>query len=174
MKLSELKNYLYRAPDSGVVFSLPDGRVIPAHFHVTEVGHVTKRFIDCGGTTRTAEACVLQTWVGSNQDDGHRLTAGRLAKILGLSHAILPSHELSVEVEHEDPFVSQFPIDEIVQRGPDLLIKLGLKHTDCLAKERCGVTDRSGNKEGDDDFAMADQVDAPCCSGGASGGKCCG
>ena len=172
MNLSELKNYLHRAPDSSVTLSLPDGRVIPAHFHVTEVGHVTKRFVDCGGTVRESEACVLQTWVGSPRDDGHRLTAGRLGKILGLSSAILPSDELSVEVEYEDPVVSQFTIDTIAQHGPELLIRLGLKHTDCLAKEQCGTTAIGRNLDVDD-LSVAEPAEAACCSGG-SGGKCCG
>ena len=29
-----------------------DGIEVPAHFHVTEVGLITKHFIDCGGVVR--------------------------------------------------------------------------------------------------------------------------
>jgi predicted transcriptional regulator len=32
-----------------VTFQLPDGTTVPEHFHVTEVGLITKNFIDCGG-----------------------------------------------------------------------------------------------------------------------------
>jgi len=31
-------------------FKLPEGTYLPAHFHMTEVGLVTKHFVDCGGT----------------------------------------------------------------------------------------------------------------------------
>jgi len=31
---------------------LENGTMVPEHFHVTEVGVVTKHFIDCGGTVR--------------------------------------------------------------------------------------------------------------------------
>ena len=49
MKLRDLKATLTLHPDALPRFILPDGDQIPAHYHITEVGHVTKRFIDCGG-----------------------------------------------------------------------------------------------------------------------------
>ena len=50
MKLHELKSILESQPDKFPRFILPDGDQVPAHFHLTEVGHVAKNFIDCGGT----------------------------------------------------------------------------------------------------------------------------
>jgi hypothetical protein len=47
MKLSEFKKQLSTVTDLN--FVLPNG-VVPQHFHVTEVGQITKNFIDCGGT----------------------------------------------------------------------------------------------------------------------------
>ncbi len=65
MKLSALKSILGQQPDAMPRFILPDGDQIPAHFHITEVGHVAKRFIDCGGKLHeTAHTCLLQTHVG--------------------------------------------------------------------------------------------------------------
>src|SRR5712691_5890617 len=74
MKLNELTALLRAHSDSIPRFILPDGEAIPAHFHVTEVGHVAKKFVDCGGTFRDSEACVLQTYVAG--DFAHRLTSG--------------------------------------------------------------------------------------------------
>ena len=51
MKLSEIKKHLASA--EAVNFALPSGEYVPEHFHVTEVGLVTKHFIDCGGVERT-------------------------------------------------------------------------------------------------------------------------
>ena len=51
MKLSEIKRQLPALQT--VNFQLEDGSLVPEHFHVTEVGVVTKNFIDCGGTVRT-------------------------------------------------------------------------------------------------------------------------
>ncbi|MFN3590302.1 MAG: DUF6428 family protein, partial [Spirosomataceae bacterium] len=50
MKLSEIKAHLSTLEN--VEFQLPSGTFVPEHFHVTEVGLVTKHFIDCGGTER--------------------------------------------------------------------------------------------------------------------------
>ena len=47
MKLSEIKQHLQNLKT--IAFQLPNGDLVPAHFHVTEVGQISKRFIDCGG-----------------------------------------------------------------------------------------------------------------------------
>ena len=53
MRLNEIKSIL--AKSEKIEFALPDGTLVPSHFHVTEVGKVTKHFIDCGGTVRNEE-----------------------------------------------------------------------------------------------------------------------
>jgi len=116
-------------------FLLPDGGYIPVHAHVTEVGRVDRRFVDCGGTVRTSAACVLQTWVADDTD--HRLLAGKLADIIGKAAPLLQSDALPVEIEYEDFLVSQFPVAGIVEDARALTFALVSKHTDCLAKEIC-------------------------------------
>lgn len=160
MNLTKLKTALRAHPELNVTIALPDGRLVPAHFHVTEVGHVAKKFVDCGGTFRASESCVLQTHFGSSKDDGHRLTAGKLAKILDLAKSILPSGELTVEVEYEEGVISQFPLTETSIKGAALTLQLGLKHTDCLAKAKCGVADESASE-------------AACCATGPGSKACC-
>lgn len=169
MKLSEFKTQLGAHPAAHVVLALPAGGIVPRHYHVTEVGHVAKKFVDCGGKFRAAEGCVLQTWIAGERDDGHRLTAGKLQFILGLAESILPSGDLPVEVEYEDNVISQFPINEITFDGSELTVHLGSKHTDCLARERCGLPGEGG--------CAADAADeGACCAGAAGSGDkgCCG
>ena len=60
MKISELKARLNDVDT--LVFELPNGTTVPAHFHVTEVGLVTKHFIDCGGTVRNEKVANFQLW----------------------------------------------------------------------------------------------------------------
>ena len=134
MKLHELRSSLQAFPDALPRFILPDGDLIPAHAHVTEVGYVTKRFIDCGGEIGKQESAVLQTWVGD--DIEHRLTAGRFAKILQLGGRVLPDNNLPVEVEYDCCVVAQYPIDGVEPNGEHLDILLGSKRTQCLARER--------------------------------------
>lgn len=174
MNLQELKTCLQELPKLNLAFVLPDGRRVPAHFHVTEVGHVAKHFVDCGGTFRRSETYVLQTHVGSSRDDGHRLTAGRLAKILGLAQPLVTSEELPVEVEYEDGLISQFAIEGAGLVGAglvggELAFQLSPKHTDCLAKEKCGIEESGGGCSGEKEPAE----ETACCAAPASGAKCC-
>ncbi len=135
MKLRDLKATLALYPEALPRFTLPDGDQIPAHFHITEVGHVTKRFIDCGGKLHDRkDTCLLQTWVADDYD--HRLTAGRFAKILQLGEQVLPHDDLEVEVEYDCCVVAQYPIARAEFTGEHIDIQLGEKHTACLARER--------------------------------------
>ncbi len=137
MKLGELKSTLAAHPEKAPRFVLPDGDYVPAHFHVTEVGHVTKNFIDCGGTIRKSETCVLQTFAADDVD--HRLTADRLGAIVELGKNLLPHENLEVEVEYDCCVISQYPIKASEVSGEHLDFHLASKHTDCLAQELCGI-----------------------------------
>jgi hypothetical protein len=53
--------------------------------------------------------CRLQTWFADDVD--HRLTAGKLLKILDKAKSFLASDELDVDVEHEVGYISQFPLE---------------------------------------------------------------
>ena len=142
MELNELKSILAIHPALFPRFVLPDGDHMPAHYHLTEVGHVAKNFIDCGGTTQQTESCTLQLWTNSTDLD-HRLDAGKFVKILQLGERVLPERELEVEVEYDEYAISQFPIVSYAVTGQHLDFTLAMKHTDCLAKEKCGVGDDS-------------------------------
>lgn len=137
MKLSIFKQYLLANADKQVGFAFDDGEFVPVHFHVTEVGHVAKNFIDCGGTVRNVAHVQLQVWLGS--DDDHRLTAGKLAKIVELAKPLIPSDDLDVEVEYEACVISQYTVDAASNFDGQIVFQLGDKHTDCLAKEACGI-----------------------------------
>jgi hypothetical protein len=142
MNITELKQILADNPDKVVRFSLPTGSSVPPHAHVTEVARIDKSFIDCGGTSRTESICRLQTWFAD--DTEHRLTAGKLLKILNLSANIVKDDGLDVEIEHEAPFISQFPIASVKTNDTSVSFELGIKHTDCLAKDSCAPPKREG------------------------------
>lgn len=137
MTLRTFRETLLRHPNAPLHFGLPDGDLVPAHFHITEVGRVRKDFIDCGGTARNETSCRLQAWVADDTD--HRLDTSKLAAILKLAAPLFESDELPVEVEYEGAVVSQYPVTEADVTPGGLLFQLGSKHTDCLAKDRCGV-----------------------------------
>lgn len=129
---------LRRGGDRLVQFQLPTGSLIPAHFHVTEVGRIDKRFIDCGGTRRQAASCLLQTWVAD--DTHHRLTAAKLSSILDLAQPILDSTDLPVEVEYGPDVAAQYAVEDFNLSDDAFTFTLVGKKTDCLAPDKCGIT----------------------------------
>ena len=135
MTIQDLENALREQPDAGVRFILPDGGLIPVHAHVTEVGRVDKRFIDCGGTRRSESHCLLQTWVAN--DEHHRLNAGKLAGIIRKGMELLEDPALPVHIEYEEDLVSQFPLEAVSRDESTIYLHTQLRHTDCLAKELC-------------------------------------
>lgn len=137
MTLDSFLAVLSDNPASALHLMLPGGGFVPAHFYVTEVGRVQKDFIDCGGTVRSATACVLQVWVAD--DTAHRLSTTKLLGVLRLAAPVLKATDLPVEVEYEDGQVSQFPVSAAEVTPSGLLLHLGTKHTACLAPDRCGV-----------------------------------
>ena len=137
MTVAALRAALAAAPELPLAVLWPDGDAIEAHFHVTEVGRVQKDFVDCGGTVRRTVTCLLQTWVGDDVD--HRITAAKLSKALVHAAPVLGAEDMPVELEYEACNVIQFRVVAVVPEAERLVVQLGGKHTDCLAKELCAA-----------------------------------
>ncbi len=130
MKLSEFKQKL--SPLSELNFMLPNGTMVPKHFHVTEVGQVTKHFIDCGGTVRDEKVVSFQLWEANDFD--HRLAPQKLMSIIKLSENVLKIEDAEIEVEYQGETIGKYTIDF---NGHDFL--LVSKQTNCLATDKCGI-----------------------------------
>jgi len=130
MKLSQVKSALEKLETIG--FQLPNGELVPNHFHVTEIGKIAKNFIDCGGAVRKEEVANFQLW--NANDYNHRLHPEKLLNIIELSEKILEIGDLEIEVEYQSETIGKFGLDF---DGTHFL--LTTKQTDCLAKNRCGI-----------------------------------
>lgn len=136
MNLADFRDAIAAPSDCGVRIEL-EGRSLAPHFHVTEVGRVTKDFVDCGGVRRTETRCVLQTLIAGDTD--HRLNSTKLAKILDLADQLdLPS-DAPVEVEHQERSVSVDSVRSVDRDGDAIVIRLQAKQTACLAEDACGI-----------------------------------
>lgn len=132
MKLSQVKQVL--ANLDRVDFQFEDGTFVAENFHVTEVGQVNKKYIDCGGTIREEVKVSFQLW---NADDyEHRLKAGKLLNIIELSESKLGivDAQIEVEVQGKETIGKYF----LEFNGTHFLLKNTL--TACLAQDACGVT----------------------------------
>ena len=130
MLLSELKQNLKELKI--ISFQLPNADLVPRNFHVTEVGKVSKTFIDCGGTLRKEDSISLQLWNADDYD--HRLHPDKLLSILELSEKTLDLQNLEIEVEYQGESIQKYGLDF---DGKSFL--LSTTQTDCLAKDSCGI-----------------------------------
>jgi len=157
MKLSELKNKL-SALDA-VNFIQPNGEHVPVHYHVTEVGQITKHFIDCGGTVRNEKVVNFQLWEANDFD--HRLAPQKLKDIISLSERVLNIEDAEIEVEYQSDTIGKYGVE--FDGKNFILIN---KSTACLASDKCG-TPKEKQKLKLSEMATSKDV---CCS---PGGGCC-
>ncbi len=134
MKLSQIKSDLASA--EAVNFKLPTGEYVPENFHVTEVGLVTKHFIDCGGTERLEKVVNFQLWDAN--DFEHRLKPQKLLNIISLSERKLGIGDLEIEVEYQAETIGKY---DLAFDGKDFILLP--KQTACLAQDACGIPDKS-------------------------------
>ena len=130
MKLSDIKNILSTA--EAVQFELQNGIPVPEHFHVTEIGVVTKHFIDCGGTIRNEKVANFQLWDANDFD--HRLKPQKLLNIIKLSEDKLGMEDLEIEVEYQSETIGKYDLD-----FDGKTFVLVSKQTACLASDSCGI-----------------------------------
>ncbi len=157
MKLSSFKEKLEGL--SQLDFTLPNGEKVPSHFHVTEVGQVTKHFIDCGGTVRLERVVNFQLWEAGDFD--HRLAPQKLKSIISLSEDKLALVDSEIEVEYQSDTIGKYGI-EFNGTGFDLVAK----NTACLASDACGIPADKLKKP----LADLTPKQTACCT---PGGGCC-
>ena len=153
MKLSEIKKLLSTV--EAVNFELENGAKVPEHFHVTEVGIITKHFIDCGGKVRDEKVANFQLWDANDLE--HRLKPQKLLNIISLSEKVLGMEDLEIEVEYQKDTIGKYNLGF---DGTNFILLS--KKTACLAKDNCGTS--AGNPK--------TQVitEETCCT---PGGGCC-
>lgn len=130
MKLSEFKNHLQLGTE--LSFRLPEGTFVPAHFHITEVGLITKEFIDCGGVVRREKVVSFQLW--ENGDFDHRLGPQKLSSIIATAEDAIGLADAEIEVEYQQQTIGKFGVE---YDGKSFF--LTQKFTTCLATDACGI-----------------------------------
>lgn len=138
MKLSEIKEILKTA--EAVNFQLPNGTFVPEYFHVTEIGLITKNFIDCGGTVRKETVVNFQLWDAN--DFEHRLKPQKLNHIISLSEKVLGIEDHEIEVEYQSDTIGKYNLDF---NGTNFL--LVSKKTACLASDNCGTKEEKNESQ---------------------------
>jgi len=130
MLLSEFKKELKNV--NRLYFQLPGGDLVPSHFHLTEVGSIDKKFIDCGGVLRHEHKVSFQLWEANDYD--HQLHPDKLMKIISIAEEQLDLEDSEIEVEYQGESINKYHLDFDGEKF--LLLNT---QTDCLAKDNCGI-----------------------------------
>ena len=130
MTLEQIKEILPTLEN--VEFQLENGTFVPEHFHVTEVGQITKNFIDCGGTIRNEKVVNFQLWNANDYE--HHLKPGKLLNIIRLSEEKLGIENSEIEVEYQSETIGKYDLEF---NGKHFILKN--KTTACLAQDSCGI-----------------------------------
>jgi hypothetical protein len=130
MKLSQFISALQKGQK--LDFALSSGGFVPAHYHMTEIGTISKDFIDCGGTMRSEKKINFQLWFSHDED--HRLTSEKLLGIIKVGQERIGLADLDIEIEYQEQTIGKFGLE---LEGDHF--KMTSTKTACLAEELCGI-----------------------------------
>ena len=160
MKLSTFKNHL--GESKTLTFMLPEGVLIPSHFHITEIGLVTKQFIDCGGTIRNEKTISFQLWTSTDTD--HQLETSKLLGIIRKYEEVINHDDLEIEFEYQHETINKYGLN--FNNGYFILTNT---KTACLAEDVCGITNLTSTTKNLGTASMVTNQDS-CC---APNSGCC-
>ena len=130
MKLSEFKSTLNEV--THIKLMLPNGTLVPAHFHVTELALISKNFIDCGGVARVERKITFQLWVANDID--HRLSSLKWLGIIKKGELDYGLTDEPVEIEFQGQTIERYGI-----LFSESVFNLTPLFTECLAPDHCGI-----------------------------------
>ena len=117
-----------------VHFQLFNGLQLPKHVHITELGWLSKNYIDCGAKSRTENRITFQLWYANDVD--HQLTPQKIQSIIAASMPLLPSTDLELEVEYQlESTIGKFGLEFTAG-----VFVLTPTFTTCLAQDHCGIS----------------------------------
>tara|TARA_B110000914_G_C15452122_1_gene441478 strand:- start:744 stop:1211 length:468 start_codon:yes stop_codon:yes gene_type:complete len=137
MKLSAIKTALTQV--ASLKFQLPNGKMVPTHFHLTELGLLTRNFIDCGGTVREEKKINFQLW--EEKDFDHRLMPKGVLGIIAIAEKIFNLENLEIEVEYQSETIGKYNLE--FENG---IFQLKSTLTACLALDNCGIPTKAESK----------------------------
>jgi hypothetical protein len=144
MTLKEFSNHLRGLEN--MAFFQEDGLAIDPHYHLTEVGIVSKRSIDCGMQKHDESQILLQLHYGADVD--HRLTPVKVNGILKKTSSELQLADLPVQIEMQGKTLEIYGLD-----SHPLGFQLKNLSTTCKAADACGIIPLASEKS-----------EAACCS----------
>ena len=165
MKTQDFLILLEQHQDKTLVFEYATNQFVGANYHITEVKHLTIDSVDCGSKTDSWKETIVQLWESPNEIGKKEymsvFKALAILKKVGKMKPYTLDAELKVEYSNDTFHTAQLFINDYDINGRNLVFKLGVKKTDCKAKDVCSTPEL---KE-----TVISNIE-PCCS---PDGNCC-
>ena len=109
--------------------------MVPEHFHLTEIGEITKRFIDCGGVVREKKSLSMQLRCADDFD--HRLSWLKLLQIIAWFRKKITAEDYDVVIEYQ--WKETLWLYDVEWDDDNQMFVLMPQSTTCLAMDKCGI-----------------------------------
>ena len=165
MKTQDFLILLEQHEDKALVFEYATNQFVGANYHITEVKHLTIDSVDCGSKTDYWKETIVQLWESPNEIGKKEymsvFKALAILKKVGKMKPYNLDAELKVEYSNDTFHTAQLFINDYDINGRNLAFKLGVKKTDCKAKDVCSTPEIK---------KTVNTNTEPCCS---PDGNCC-
>ena len=143
MKTNEFLALLKNHSEKSLLFEYRPGQFVAPNYHITEIKNVTIDSVDCGAGTDFWKETVIQLWESPEEKNTPEyMSAVKALGILDKVNGIKPmdgTTEIKFEYGNADFHTAQLFVNDHEIGKDHLTINLGVKKTDCKAKETCGV-----------------------------------
>lgn len=127
-------NRLQEDAGKALIFVGPDGRRVPADYHITEIKDVSIASVDCGGRSATARETVTQLWTPRNDDAGVPMTTDKAHAIfarVGKVRALDPDAEALFEWGDQHLRMAVCHVDRLDVTSEELVVYLDVRQPVC-------------------------------------------
>ena len=143
MKTLEFLELLEANKSKSLLFEYTPGKLVGANYHITEVKNISIDSVDCGAGTDSWNETVIQLWESPSEiGKTEFMTAFKASGILNKvdrMRSMDKDAELKFEYSNDHFHTAQLFVNDFSFTHENLIINLGVKKTDCKAKETCGV-----------------------------------
>lgn len=143
MTTNEFLTLLKEHPNKSLLFEYRNGHFVGANYHITEIKNITIDAVDCGAKTDFWKETIIQLWESPKEKDKREyMSSYKALGILNKVDAIKPMEKnVEVKFEYSNPnfHTAQLSVHGFDISADQIIMKLTVEHTDCKAKDECGV-----------------------------------
>ncbi len=138
MKTKEFIKQLGLQPESKTSFHFMDKKLVPDHYHITEIKNIISESVDCGKTKHIEKTTLVQLWAIDSESGKHQLSNKKIKHIfegIDKSLGLNMEAEILFEFGDENNRTSSYKIEELVQTDDAIVVNLHVPQTECKPRK---------------------------------------